>query len=122
LSNYTFDVHFKRPASISTGAKTETPLPGAHGGLIIQTGKEEYWIAGTGMIITFGTHSQGKALAGIDSIWDGPLRQWNLGSGQKSEWRRRQPGPLSDPAGWPVYHSPRPPVHLSLTCRGGATN
>ena len=71
LGDYTFDVHFKRPAPISTGAKTERPIPGAHGGLIIQTGKEEYWVAGTGMIITFGTHGQGKAIAGIDSIWEG---------------------------------------------------
>ena len=71
LGNYTFNVHFKRPAPISTGAKTERPMPGVHGGLIIQTGPEEYWVAGTGMIITFGTHGQGKAIAGIDSIWEG---------------------------------------------------
>ena len=69
LGDYTFDVHFKEPAPISTGAKTEAPMPGAHGGLIIQTGEDEYLVAGTGMIVTFGT--RGKGIAGIDSIWEG---------------------------------------------------
>jgi len=71
LGNYTFDVHFKEPAPISIGAKTEVPMPGAHGGLIIQTGPDEFLVAGTGMIVTFGTHGQGNAIAGIDSIWEG---------------------------------------------------
>lgn len=69
LGDYTFDVHFREPAPISTGAKTEAPIPGAHGGLIIQTSEDEYLVAGTGMIITFGT--RGKGIAGIDSIWEG---------------------------------------------------
>lgn len=69
LGDYTFDVHFKELAPISTGARTEMPMPGAHGGLIIQTGEDEYLVAGTGMIITFGTRD--RALAGIDSIWEG---------------------------------------------------
>ncbi|MFZ0664037.1 MAG: DUF5597 domain-containing protein [Acidobacteriaceae bacterium] len=70
LGNYTFDVHFKKPAPISIGAKGEAKIPGAHGGLIIQTGANEFLVAGTGMIITFGTRG-GKAQAGIDSIWEG---------------------------------------------------
>ena len=71
LGGYTFNVHFRRPAPISTGAKTETEIPGAHGGLIIQTGADEFLVAGAGMIITFGTRAPSKALAGIDSIWEG---------------------------------------------------
>ena len=46
-------------------------MPGTHGGLIIQTGADEFLFAGTGMIVTFGTHGEGNALAGIDSIWEG---------------------------------------------------
>lgn len=69
LGDYIFDVRFKEPAPISTGAKTEAPMPGAHGGLIIQTAEDEYLVAGTGMIVTFGT--RGKGIAGIDSIWEG---------------------------------------------------
>lgn len=69
LGDYTFDVHFKEPAPIAAGAKTERPMPSAHGGLIIQTGADEYLVAGTGMIVTFG--APGKAIAGIDSIWEG---------------------------------------------------
>lgn len=69
LGDYTFDVHFKEPAPISTGAKTVAPMPGAHGGFIIQTGDDEFLVAGTGMIVTFGT--RGEGIAGIDSIWEG---------------------------------------------------
>jgi hypothetical protein len=46
-------------------------LPGAHGGLIIQLGPDEYLVAGTGMVITFGVNGDQKAVAGIDSIWEG---------------------------------------------------
>jgi hypothetical protein len=46
--NYTFDVDFKQPAPISIGAKTETEIPGAHGGLIIQLDTDDFLVAGTG--------------------------------------------------------------------------
>lgn len=71
LGNYRFDVHFKEPAPISIGAKKETEMPGAHGGLILQTGPDDYLVAGTGMILTFGTSGKGGAIAGINSIWEG---------------------------------------------------
>ncbi len=71
LGRYIFDVHFKEPAPISVGAKVETDMPGAHGGLIIQLDSDEFLVAGTGMIMTFGISGDGKAIAGIDSIWEG---------------------------------------------------
>ena len=80
LGDYTFDVRFKEPAPISTGVRTETEMPGAHGGLIIQTGEDEYLVAGTGMIITFGT--RGKGIAGIDSIWEGRFVNGNWVAGR----------------------------------------
>jgi hypothetical protein len=46
-------------------------MPGAHGGLIIQLTSEDFLVVGTGMVITFEVGDGGKALAGIDSIWEG---------------------------------------------------
>lgn len=71
LGNYVFHVRFTDPNPISIGAHVEPPIPGAHGGLILQLGPDEFLVAGTGMILTFGTHGQGDTLAGIDSIWEG---------------------------------------------------
>jgi beta-galactosidase GanA len=83
LGETTFSVHFRAPAPLSVGAKSEMELPGAHGGLIIQLGPDEFLVAGTGMLITFGVRESGgasagdnrrgaeKSLAGIDSIWEG---------------------------------------------------
>jgi hypothetical protein len=71
LGNYTFTVHFKEPAPISTGASVEPEIPGAHGGLIIQIGESEFLVAGIGMIVTFGTHGERDSLAGIASIREG---------------------------------------------------
>jgi beta-galactosidase GanA len=70
LGNYVFHVRFRQPAPISVGAAAETDLPGAHGGLIIQLSADDFLVAGTGMIVTFGVRD-GKAIAGIDSIWEG---------------------------------------------------
>jgi len=77
LGDYTFDVHFREPAPISVGARTETDMPGAHGGLIIQLGQDDFLVAGTGMLITFGVGGGGKMLAGIDSIWEGEFVNGN---------------------------------------------
>jgi beta-galactosidase GanA len=71
LGDYILAVHFKEPAPISIGAKTETEMPGAHGGLIIQTGPDEFLVAGTGMIVDFEAHGPGANVAGIESIWEG---------------------------------------------------
>jgi beta-galactosidase GanA len=70
LGNYKFTVRFKQPAPISVGANVETDWPGAHGGLIIQLAPDDFLVAGTGMIITFGVR-EGNAIAGIESIWEG---------------------------------------------------
>jgi len=71
LGSYTFDVHFKNPPPISIGQREEVEMPGSHGGLIVQTGPDEYLVAGTGMIVHFGTSDLSDPLAGIDSVWEG---------------------------------------------------
>jgi beta-galactosidase GanA len=71
LGNFTFMVQFKEPTPLSVGANVEPEIPGAHGGLMIQLDRDEFLIAGTGMIITFGSNGEKESLAGIDSIWEG---------------------------------------------------
>lgn len=71
LGSYTFDVRFKFPPPISTGAKEEIEMPGAHGGFVIQTGPDEFLVAGTGMILLFGTTGLSDPIAGIESIEEG---------------------------------------------------
>ncbi|HTX42702.1 MAG TPA: DUF5597 domain-containing protein [Acidobacteriaceae bacterium] len=71
LGNYVFHVRFTEPNPISIGAHTEPPIPGAHGGLILQLGPDDFLIAGTGMILTFGANGPAHEQAGIDSIWEG---------------------------------------------------
>lgn len=71
LGSYTFDVRFKNPPPISLGQREEVEMPGAHGGLIIQTGPDEFLVAGTGMIVYFGTSGIADPIAGIESVWEG---------------------------------------------------
>jgi hypothetical protein len=71
LGGSTFLVHFRELPSISVGANVEPEIPGVHGGLIIQTGPDDFLVAGAGMVITFATHGERNSPAGIDSIWEG---------------------------------------------------
>jgi beta-galactosidase GanA len=71
FGNTTFDIHFKNPPPISIGQQEEVEMPGSHGGLIIQTGPDEFIVAGTGMIVTFGTSGIADAIAGIESVREG---------------------------------------------------
>lgn len=48
-----------------------TPDTGNAGGIIIQTGPEDYLIAGQGVTVTFAPVGPGPSLAGIDSAWEG---------------------------------------------------
>jgi beta-galactosidase GanA len=71
LGNYTFSVQFKEPAPLSIGANIEPEIPATHGGLMIQMERDEFLVAGTGLMMTFATHGETDSLAGIDSIWEG---------------------------------------------------
>lgn len=71
MGGYVFDVRFKRPPPVSIGAQEETEIPGAHGGIILQTGPDEFIIAGTGLMMTFAVANDAKAMAGIESITEG---------------------------------------------------
>ncbi|WP_157801284.1 DUF5597 domain-containing protein [Sphingobium sp. LB126] len=48
-----------------------TPDTANAGGIIIQTGAEDYLIAGQGITVTFAPLGPGPSLAGIDSAWEG---------------------------------------------------
>jgi beta-galactosidase GanA len=81
FDSYTFDVRFKQPPPISTGAKEETEIPGAHGGLIIQTGDDEFIVAGTGILMTFVSNERANPVAGIETVEEGRFERnvWTRG-------------------------------------------
>jgi beta-galactosidase GanA len=69
LGGYRFTVSF---ADTRTGVDPPAAVQTAsHGGLIIETGPEDYVVAGQGMIVTFAPVGDGPPLAGIDSVWEG---------------------------------------------------
>jgi len=71
LGDYTFTATFRRGWPPVPPGQTEPPIPGAHGGLILQLGPNDFLVAGTGMFLTFGVAGSGQEQAGIDSIWEG---------------------------------------------------
>jgi beta-galactosidase GanA len=66
LGQYRFTVSF-----VDTQQSDSNADIAGHGGLIIQTGPEDYLVAGQGLVITFEPVEEGGALAGIDSDWEG---------------------------------------------------
>jgi hypothetical protein len=71
LGAYTFNASFLRGWPPAAPGHPLPPIPGAHGGLIIQLGPNDFLVAGSGMILTFGVSGSAHAQAGIDSIWEG---------------------------------------------------
>ncbi len=66
IGGYRFTVSFadiQKPVS--------TPETGGYGGLIIQTGPDEYLIAGQGLTVTAEPVGEGAPIAGIESAWEG---------------------------------------------------
>lgn len=66
IGGYRFTVAFadiQRPQA--------TPETATYGGIIIQTGPEDYIIAGKGMKVSFAPVGEGPPLAGIDNAWEG---------------------------------------------------
>jgi beta-galactosidase GanA len=72
LGDYQFTVSFVdvRAGADPVAARKEQQTA-THGGLIIQTGPEDYLVAGQGMTVTFTPVGAGPPLAGIDSAWEG---------------------------------------------------
>ena len=66
LGAYRFTVSFIDPWTAKSAQNTAT-----HGGIIIQTGAEDYLVAGQGMTVTFAPVGDGPTLAGIDNVWEG---------------------------------------------------
>lgn len=66
MGDYRFEVGFIDPWTPKASQK-----PATHGGLIIQTGPEEYLIAGRGIVVTFAGAGKGPSLAGIDKAEEG---------------------------------------------------
>ncbi|WP_116812532.1 DUF5597 domain-containing protein [Steroidobacter cummioxidans] len=66
IGGYRFTVSFIDPWMPEAQQSTAT-----HGGLIIQTGPEDYLIAGQGIVVTARPIGPGPPLAGIDQAWEG---------------------------------------------------
>lgn len=75
LGDYTFTASFRQGWPPAAPGHPQPPIPGAHGAMILQLGPNDFLVAGTGMIVTFGVsgagHGDGHSQAGIDSIWEG---------------------------------------------------
>ena len=65
LGDYRFTVTFIDPWTPRAAQRT-----GEHGGLILQTGAEDFLIAGEGVTVTVAP-ADGRGAAGIDSAWEG---------------------------------------------------
>lgn len=66
IGGYRFTVSFTDPWVPKASQRLAT-----HGGLIVQTGPEDYLIAGQGITVTAKPLGAGPPLAGIDSAWEG---------------------------------------------------
>jgi hypothetical protein len=69
IGNFRFTVSFADAQSAQSAQGEQNTA--AHGGVIIQTGAEDYIVAGQGIIVTFAPVGNGVASAGIDSDWEG---------------------------------------------------
>ena len=63
--DYRFTIDFIDPWS-----PREQQHPEEHGVLIMQTGPEDYLVAGKGAVLTFTPLGTGPAIAGIDTVWE----------------------------------------------------
>jgi beta-galactosidase GanA len=98
LGGYRFTVDF-----IDPWTPREQQHPEEHGVLMIQTGPEDYLIAGKGALLTFTPLANGPPIAGIDTAWeevveDGRLVRRRLLNGDETHQGRHvrlPPGPLS---------------------------
>jgi beta-galactosidase GanA len=66
IGGYRFTVSFIDPWIAKSAQSIAT-----HGGIIIQTGPEDYVIAGQGITAAFAPVGDGPPLAGIDNVWEG---------------------------------------------------
>jgi len=100
LGGFAFAARFTQPNPVAIGAHAEPPIPGAHGGLILQLGPSDYLVAGTGMILTFSVPGSSQQQAGIDSIREGkfvngvwtPGRNLNGDDDNQGRWLTLPPG------------------------------
>ncbi len=78
LGKFTFTV--KHEYSWPYAARVEGSVP-RYGGLIIMTGSNEYYVAGSGVVVTFRPSSADGSTAGIESIEEGNIinGRWSAG-------------------------------------------
>ena len=67
------------------------PQTAGYGGIVIQTGPEDYLIAGQGVTVTFEPVNGGSA--GIDKAWEGRFENGALDARPPAQRRPDPPGP-----------------------------
>lgn len=88
LGAYRFTIGF-----IDPWTPREQQRPEEHVAMIVQTGPEEYWVAGRGAVLTFEPIGKGPPVAGIDTAWeevvsDGALAPRRLLNGDETHQGR----------------------------------
>ncbi len=78
FGDYKVTASYRKPGSASIGAKIDAGTSTTHGGLIIQTGPDDFWFAGTGITVYFEPAGKGRSAVGIESVWEGRFTdgQW----------------------------------------------
>jgi hypothetical protein len=98
LGGYRFTVTF-----IDPWTPAEQQEPEEHSAMIIETGPEDYWVAGSGAVLTFEPIGSGPSIAGIDEDWEqvfvggkwSDLRLLNGDETHQGRHIRLPPGPIS---------------------------
>ncbi len=112
LGDYVFNVKHEYTWPYAYRTPNDTPKVG---GLILMTARDEFYIAGSGVVITFQPTSGDRAIAGIASMDEGTFTDGNVGSRPPSERRSRPPGKTYALARWRVRHSKGSIVHIQIT-------
>jgi beta-galactosidase GanA len=66
IGDYRFTITFIDPWTPRDRQKIDQ-----HGGIIVQAGPEDYWVAGEGIVVTVAPADPARGAAGIDSAWEG---------------------------------------------------
>jgi beta-galactosidase GanA len=80
LGDYIFTVKHEYSWPYAFRAEGDTPR---FGGLIVMTGKDEFYIAGSGVVVTFQSSSGDKTIAGIASIDEGVFENGKWVAGRR---------------------------------------
>ncbi len=71
LEGYGFHASFTRAWPPPSAGHPAPEIAGGHAAVIVRSAPNEFWVAGTGTILTFSVQGEARKNAGIASIWEG---------------------------------------------------